>query len=81
MTGSERFKKIMNGEKVDEAPSSAPQWTLPTNGAKYLVLGGDATHASYDGTSFTKCKLSDVSIYSTALTDAEVRARYQSLKN
>lgn len=73
----ESIALYMNGEKVSEAPASATKWTLPKNGARYLVLGGDATHASYVGTSFTPCKFAAVSLYSTALTDAEIRTIYQ----
>ena len=70
----------MNGEKVSETKASASAWTLPTSGAGYLVLGGDATHASDVGTTFSKCKLAAVALYSNALTDAQVLARYQGMK-
>ena len=76
----ESISLYMNGEKVSEVAASSAEWTLPTTGARYLVIGGDATHQSYVGASFSKCKFSAVSLYSTALTDAEIRAIYQANK-
>ncbi len=76
----ERITLFMNGEKVSETAASAPTWGTPSGGAKYLVIGGDATNASYVGTSFTKCKHATVSLYSTALTEAEVQEVYRGLK-
>lgn len=76
----ERISLFVNGEKVGETSASAPTWGTPSGGAKYLVIGGDATNASYVGTSFTKCKHAIVSLYSTALTEAEVQKVYWGLK-
>ena len=76
----ETISLYMNGEKVSEATASSKKWTPPTTGARYLVIGGDATHQSYVGASFSKCKISAVSLYSTALTDAEIRTIYQNIK-
>ena len=70
----------MNGEKVSEVEATSAEWTLPTAGARYLVIGGDATHQSYVGTSFSRCQISVISLYSTALTDEEIQSRYQALK-
>ena len=70
----------MNGEKVSEVEATSAEWTLPTAGARYLVIGGDATHQSYVGTSFSRCQISVISLYSTALTDEEIRAIYQANK-
>ena len=73
----ESIALYLNGVKAGETEASATQWTAPIGGAQYLVLGGDATHASYVGTSFSPCKIAVASIYSNALTDAEVGSIYQ----
>ncbi len=76
----ETISLYMNGEKAGETKATSAEWTLPTVGARYLVIGGDATHQSYVGTNFSRCKVAATALYSTALTDAEIRSIYQNLK-